>query len=193
MAVSRIASTTASVTVPEPLLLEDLQVGDRWESGWREITSADVADFARLTGDHDPLHEQGESQPAEGGRSPFGEPVAHGLLGLGVMAGLSADHPRASTLALVGVTDWSFEHPIYFEDRVQVVTEIETIEPHGRRAGRVTWFRQLLNQDGRLVQQGRIITLVARRSPSRRAASACQTATARPASNGHRQDRRRPR
>ncbi len=65
----------------EPLYLEDMRVGDRWSSEFREITSVDVEDFATLTGDHDPLHR------SDSGHSPFGEPVAHGLLGLSVLAG----------------------------------------------------------------------------------------------------------
>ncbi|MDB4353405.1 MaoC/PaaZ C-terminal domain-containing protein [bacterium] len=65
-----------------------------------------MADFALLTGDHDPLHEDG------GMASPFGEPVAHGLLGLSVLAGLSSSRPDVATLALVAISDWHFESPV---------------------------------------------------------------------------------
>ncbi len=146
----------------ETLYLEDIEVGDRWSTDWREITAEDVADFAALTGDHDPLHTQ------DGAASPFGKPVAHGLLGLGVLAGLSSERPNAATLAFVGIADWQFEAPIFFGDRVQVQTEIEEIQQHGRRAGRVTWIRQLLNQHGKVVQRGRFVTLVASRARARR-------------------------
>jgi 3-hydroxybutyryl-CoA dehydratase len=152
-----------------PLYLEDMQVGDRWLSDWREITGDDVADFALLTGDNDPLH-----TPA-GSASPFGEPVAHGLLGLSILAGLSSEKPNVATLALVGISDWQFEAPIFFGDRVQVATEIESIQQHGRRAGRVTWIRQLLNQHGRVVQRGRIVSLVATRARARRLSSQEET------------------
>ena len=148
-----------------PLYLEDLDVGDCWHSDWREISSQDVANFASLTGDHDPLHTD------DGASSPFGEPVAHGLLGLSVLAGLSTEHPSVATLALVGLEDWQFEAPIFFGDRVQVVTEVEEIALHGRRAGRVTWKRQLLNQHGRVVQRGRFVSLVATRARARRLVS----------------------
>lgn len=151
-----------AVSSSQRLFLEDIQVGDRWSSEFREITSDDVEEFAVLTGDHDPLHQSGADH------SPFGEPVAHGLLGLSVLAGLSSRSPIVATLALVGISEWQFESPIFFGDRVRVVTEIEAIQQHGRRAGRVTWLRQLLNQDGRIVQRGRIITLVASRNRGRR-------------------------
>ncbi len=93
--------------------------------------------------------------------------MAHGLLGLSVLAGLGSDHPNASTLALVGISDWQFEAPIFFGDRVQVVTEVVQIQQHGRRAGRVTWLRQLVNQHGKIVQRGNFVTLVATRSRAR--------------------------
>ena len=149
-------------TDTEPLYLEDMSVGDRWLSEWREINAGDVANFAALTGDNDPLHSD------DGSFSPFGRPVAHGLLGLSVLAGLSSEKPNVCTLALISIADWQFEAPIFFGDRVQVLTEIEEIQQHGRRAGRVTWIRQLLNQHGRVVQRGRFISLVATRARARR-------------------------
>ena len=149
-------------TQVQRLFLEDLQVGDHWLSDEREITAEDVADFALLTGDHDPLHEDG------GMASPFGEPVAHGLLGLSVLAGLSSSRPTVATLALVGISDWQFESPVFFGDIVCVRTEVRELQPHGRRAGRVTWIRELVNQHGRVVQRGHFVTLVSSRSRIRR-------------------------
>ncbi len=158
-----------SSTDTELLYLEDINVGDRWLSEWRKITADDVSDFASLTGDHDPLHREDADE------SPFGEPVAHGLLGLSVLAGLSSEQPNAATLALVGISDWQFEAPIFFGDEVQVLTQIEEIQQHGRRAGRVTWIRQLLNQHGRVVQRGRFVSLVATRARARRLSGQDQT------------------
>ncbi len=145
------------------LYYEDLAVGQCWKSPSRRITKDDVTSFSSLTGDFDPLH---RSAAAGSGTktilpSPFGEPVAHGLLGMSVLAGLSTEHPRAATLALVGIMDWQFENPIFFDEVVHVVTQVETVIPHGRRAGRITWLRKLISSDGRLLQQGRFVTLVA--------------------------------
>lgn len=145
------------------LFYEDLAVGQCWKSPSRRITKEDIASFSTLTGDFDPLHLS--SMPTGGTKklmqSPFGEPVAQGLLGLGVLAGLSTEHPRAATLALVGITDWQFENPIYFDEVVHAITQVEAVVAHGRRAGRITWLRKLISSDGRLLQQGRIVTLVA--------------------------------
>lgn len=146
-----------------PLFFEDLHVGDDWYSESRKIASHDVVDFADLTGDHDPLH----SQQAD---SPFGGQVAHGLLGLSIMAGLSSADPCVQTLALVKISDWEFQHPIYPGDTVTAITEVAALEPYGRRAGRVTWHRRLINQNGLTVQSGTLVTLVAARKRAPRVA-----------------------
>ncbi len=64
------------------LFAEDLKIGDRWATELREVSAEDVAQFAELTGGHTPLH--GDDAAA----SPYGKPIAHGLLGLSLLAGL---------------------------------------------------------------------------------------------------------
>ncbi|KAA5543887.1 acyl dehydratase [Roseiconus nitratireducens] len=144
--------------VDELVYAEDLSTGLCWTSEFRRVTAADVADFARLTGDNDPLHRDASES------SPFGRPIAHGLLGLSILAGLGTRYPNASTLALVGIEDWEFIAPVFFGDSVQVRNEVVDVQPHGRRAVRVRWLRQLINDQGRVVQQGHFITLVGSRS-----------------------------
>jgi acyl dehydratase len=73
-----------------------------------------------------------------------------------------------ATLALIGISDWEFNAPIFFGDRVHVVTRVTDVSTHGRRAGRVTWLRQLFNQNNRVVQKGTFVTLVAARVREKR-------------------------
>ena len=150
----RPGETSRPVQSATPLFSEDLQVGDCWTTELREITGKDVTDFASLTGDHTPLH--GDN----GAASPYGKPIAHGLLGLSILAGLGTNYPKASTLAFVSIEEWQFLAPVFFGDKVQARNEIIQIDPHGRRAVKVRWLRQLLNGEGRVVQQGHFITLV---------------------------------
>lgn len=145
-----------------PLYCEDLELGDTWTTDLREITANNVRDFADLTGDHTPLH--GDDAAA----SPYGKPIAHGLLGLSILAGLGTNYPRASTLAFVSIENWQFLAPVFFGDKVQARNEIVEIQSHGRRAAKVRWLRQLLNEDGRVVQQGHFITLVGSKSRNRK-------------------------
>jgi 3-hydroxybutyryl-CoA dehydratase len=140
----------------ECLYLEDLAVGASWTSPARTITETDIVSFAGMTGDFDPLHMDHEYAR----QTPYGKPIAHGLLGLSVLAGLSSTCPRVRTLALVKISDWQFQRPVFVGDTVHAVTQVEQIVPHGRRSGEVVWFRKLVNQRGECVQSGRLVTLV---------------------------------
>lgn len=141
------------------LYFEDLSIGDRWVSTARQIQEEDVFNFAHLTGDLDPLHM--DARFAE--RTPFRERIAHGVLGLAILTGLGSENPRVETVALLGISDWKFHHPIFFDDTVHSITSVVSLEGKGRRRGRVTWHRQLVNQEGRVVQEGTLVTLIATR------------------------------
>jgi acyl dehydratase len=142
---------------------EDLRLGDKFRSPSRTITRDEVARFATLTGDLNPLHLD-EAFAAE---SPFGRPIAHGLLGLSFVAGLVSDSPRIETVALLAVSHWRFIRPIYYGDQIHVVSHVVELEPNGRKRGRVVWKRDIVNQQGALVQEGIFETLVARRPLAR--------------------------
>ncbi len=139
-----------------PLYFDQMQVGDRWQSRGRTVTETDVVSFACLTGDHDPLHV--DHQFAR--QSPFGKPIAHGLLGLSLVAGLGSNHPQVNTTAFVSIEDWRFLKPIYFGDTLHVVNEVIEKRAKGRRRGYVRWKRQLFNQNGEVVQEGIFETVV---------------------------------
>ena len=109
-------------------------VGDEWESPRRTVTETDVVLFAGLSGDFNPLHVDHTS--AE--RSPFGRPVAHGLLGLAIATGLMSQAPRVDTLAFLAILEWKFHRPIVFGDTIHALSTIESLEPepNGRRGDR---------------------------------------------------------
>jgi 3-hydroxybutyryl-CoA dehydratase len=143
---------------------DDLVVGDEWESPRRTVTETDVILFAGLSGDFNPLHV--DHSAAE--NSPFGKPVAHGLLGLAIGSGLMTQAPRVDTLAFLAILEWKFHQPILFGDTIHALSRVEALLPHasGRR-GVVTWHRCLINQSGQCVQEGRTQTLVRGRHPKR--------------------------
>ncbi len=150
--------------VEEPLFFEDLSVGQIWFSAPRIITKEDVLQFAELTGDRDPLH----VDAAFASSTPFGKPIAHGLLGLSFLAGMSSTCPRVNNFALSQIRDWQFRRPIFFGDTVTAEAEVQELQPRGRRCGEVTWIRRLRNQLGELVQSGIFVTLVVCRQPTKR-------------------------
>jgi 3-hydroxybutyryl-CoA dehydratase len=155
----------------EPLYFEDLAVGQTWRSFARTITETDVVHFAGMTGDYDPLHVDHHFAR----ETPFGRPIAHGLLGLSILAGLGINSPRVNTAAFVSIENWRFLKPIFFGDTVRAENEVVALASEGRRRGRVTWKRRLVNQDGVAVQEGLLITLVNRRTPLGREAKAADT------------------
>ena len=148
----------------EFLYFEDLNPGDSWTSAARTITETDIVFFAGMTGDFDPLHVDHEFAA----NTPYGKPIAHGILGLAWMAGLSSTAPRVRNLALINIEDWRFHRPVLVGDTLHVHTVVESITPRGRRGGEVAWQRKLLNQRSECVQSGKIVTLVSRRTPAAR-------------------------
>ena len=112
--------------------------------------------FAGMTGDFTPLHVDHEYAR----QTPFGKPIAHGLLGLSVMAGLSSRCPAMHTAAFLRVREWQFVRPIHIGDTVHVETQVTERQPHGRQRGLIVWRRRLVNQHGEAVQEGVLETLV---------------------------------
>jgi acyl dehydratase len=144
----------------ELLFFEDLEVGNVWESSARTVTEADVVNFAGLTGDYDPLHVDHEYAA----RSPYKKTIAHGLLGLSLLAGLSSQCPRMCNIAFIEIRQWKFLLPVFPGDTVHTITEVAELHAKGKRNGRVVWKRRLVNQDQATAQEGVFETLVATRS-----------------------------
>jgi len=147
-----------------PLYLEDIAVGQSWTSPRRTVTEADVVNFATMTGDFNPLHVDYDYAA----KTPYRQPIAHGLLGLAWVAGLGSYFPNVNTVAFTAVRNWEFVRPLFFGDTVFVKTTCQEKIPAGRRNGKVVWERQLINQSQQVVQQGSFETLVAIRKPVRR-------------------------
>jgi acyl dehydratase len=140
----------------DPLYYEDLEVGHRYCSESRTISRSDVGDFAHLTGDDNPLHLDDDFART----TPFGRPIVHGLLGLSVAAGLGSHSPLTQTAVFIRIVDWKFLRPIYAGDTLHVETEVLDKRSSGRRRGLIVWRRQLINQDGEVVQEGTTETMV---------------------------------
>lgn len=148
----------------DTLYFDDVEVGNHWCSPTRTIRDADLAGFADLTGDDNPLHLDREFAS----RTPYGKPIAHGLLGLSLVAGLGSHSPLMHTAAFVRIVDWRFLKPVYVGDTVHVETIVIEKRVTGRRRGIVTWKRQLVNQDNDVVQEGTAETLVLKHAAAKR-------------------------
>lgn len=142
---------------PQHLYFDDVEVGQQWESLGRTITEADIVHFAGLSGDFNPIHIDHEFAKT----TPFRRPIAHGLLVFSVASGLGLFAPPMRTLAIVSIKDWQFKGPIFAGDTIHVRSTVVAKEVRARgRRGEITWRREILNQENKLIQEGITITLV---------------------------------
>jgi acyl dehydratase len=143
---------------------DDVEVGQEWESPGRTVTEADLVNFAGLSGDFNPIHVDHEFART----TPFRRPVAHGLLVLSMSSGLGLHAPAMRTLALLGVREWKFVEPVFIGDTVRVRSTLLEKEVRGRgRRAVLTWQRQIVNQEGKVVQEGVMQTLVEGRAAAK--------------------------
>jgi 3-hydroxybutyryl-CoA dehydratase len=154
------------------LYADDVEAGQEWQSLGRTITEADIVNFAGLSGDFNPIHLDHEFAAS----TPFHRPIAHGLLVLSIGSGLALYIPPMRTLAFVGIREWQFKGPVFIGDTVHVRTRIVEKEVRARgRRGVITWFRQVINQEGKVVQEGVTQTIVEGRGAAPREAPADPT------------------
>jgi acyl dehydratase len=139
------------------LYAEDVETGQEWESLGRTLTEADIVNFAGLSGDFNPIHLDHDFARS----TPFHRPIAHGLLVFSMASGLALYSPPMRTLAFVSIQDWQFKGPVFIGDTLHVRTRLleKEVRARGRRAV-ITWHRQILNQDGKVVQEGITKTIV---------------------------------
>ncbi len=146
-----------------PHAFEDLAPGMAFRSGPRRITRADIADFARLSGDHTRLH----SDDAYAASTPFGGVVAHGALNLAAATGLAyASGVFEGTVLAVRSMTIDFERPVFPGDALTLCLQVRELDPRPRPdRGRVTFEVEVENQDGKRVLTG-AWTLLLRRRPA---------------------------
>jgi acyl dehydratase len=139
------------------LFMDDVEAGQEWESLGRTLTEADIVNFAGLSGDFNPIHIDHEFART----TPFHRPIAHGLLVFSVASGLALYSPPMRTLAFLGIRDWQFREPTFIGDTVRVRSKVLAKEVRARgRRGVLTWSRQVVNQEGTVVQEGVTQTMV---------------------------------
>jgi acyl dehydratase len=139
------------------LYFDDVAVGQQWESLGRTITEADIVNFAGLSGDFNPIHIDHEFARS----TPFRRPIAHGLLVFSIATGLGLYSPAMRTLAILNVKDWHFRAPVFVGDTIRVRCSVLEKEARSRgRRGLVTWCRQIVNQEGKTVQEGTTVTMI---------------------------------
>ena len=141
------------------LYFEEFEVGLELETRGRTITEADIVNFAGLSGDFNPMH----TDAAFAASTPFGQRVAHGLLGLSVASGLAYQMGflEGTVLAFTGL-EWKFRDPVFIGDTIRVTVKITNLRAMKAAGGGFVSFEvKVLNQNDKVTQKGEWTVLVA--------------------------------
>jgi 3-hydroxybutyryl-CoA dehydratase len=143
------------------LFFEEFEVGHTITSPGRTITEADVVAFAALSGDWNGIH----TDAVYAATQPFGQRVAHGLLGLSIAVALALrlGFLDDTVLAFRELIEWKFSLPIFIGDTIHMqatVSETKAVRRLKGGGGLVTLEVEILNQDNKVVQKGKWSCLV---------------------------------
>jgi len=144
------------------LFYEDFEVGAEYETSGRTIAESDILQFAALTGDWNSLHTD-EDYCKSG---PFGQRIAHGLLGLALMEGMKYRLGLLDGTAIASL-GWTvtFSKPIFIGDTVRVRVRIkDKRETRNPERGIVNEIVELINQRGEVVTEAEHGLMMQRRA-----------------------------
>lgn len=131
----------------------DFYVGER-ASLTKTVSEADVAIYADLIGDFNPLHVDDEYAR----KSRFGRRIAHGMLTAGLISAVLGNKlPGAGGIYLSQQIE--FLAPVYLGDTIATTVEVTAWRPDKRI---LTLKTDCYNQDERQVVTGKAVLLVDR-------------------------------
>ena len=143
--------------------IEEFEVGQVDVSRARTITETDVVQFSWISGDVNPMH----TDAVHSAKSPIGQRIALGALGLSIATGLSASlgYLDGTAVAALGIDEWKFLKPILFNDTIRLRATVVSARPTSRSDRGVLVRRmELLNQHDDVVQTGLMTTMVLTRA-----------------------------
>ena len=143
---------------PFRIPFNDLELGDTLKSKEREVTSADIEQFAALSGDNFYAH----MSDTEAARNPlFGGRVAHGYFLISAAAGLFVDPDYGPVLGNYGIDELRFVKPVKPGDRIKVrLTCARKSLRADKGWGEVAWDTEITNQNQETVAVYQVLTMV---------------------------------
>jgi len=131
--------------------IDEIQVGQVAEMA-KTVTEADIALFAGVTGDFNPVH----VDAVAAAQSRFGERIAHGMLSAGFISAVIAMRlPGPGSIYLSQTL--RFTKPVRIGDTVTTRVEVVEVVAPKRRLRLATVCR---NQNGETVVEGEAVVLV---------------------------------
>ena len=142
------------------LYFEEFTVGRKIVTVGRTIAESDIFTFAGLSGDFNQIHTDAEFAKT----TPFGQRVAHGLLGVAITSGLAMRTGvlEGTVIAFREISEWKFIKPVFIGDTIHAeltVTETKSLPRLG--GGSVTIVFDVQNQKNETVMKGTWVVLVA--------------------------------
>jgi 3-hydroxybutyryl-CoA dehydratase len=150
---------TDKFTQRRGLYFEEFEVGWNIVTSGRTITESDIVAFAGLSGDYNQIHTDAEFSK----KTPYGQRVAHGLLGLSIASGLAMRTGvlEGTVLAFREINEWKFIKPVFIGDSVHVEMKVKETKALPRiGAGSILIVVELQNQDNETVMKGEWTVLV---------------------------------
>ena len=135
-----------------------LRIGQSAVSPGRTIGEGDINLFAGLVGDFTPIH----MDETFARQSPHGTRIAHGPHGMATAIGM-ATHTGLFGERVIGLVNisWDFMGAVKIGDTIRSKITVESVRPTSK-PGRslATYDFEVLNQDDRMVQRGRMLVVV---------------------------------
>jgi oxepin-CoA hydrolase/3-oxo-5,6-dehydrosuberyl-CoA semialdehyde dehydrogenase len=143
---------------PFRIPFNDLKLGDTLKSREREVTVADIEQFAALSGDNFYAH----MSETEAARNPlFGGRVAHGYFLISAAAGLFVDPDYGPVLGNYGLDELRFVKPVKPGDKIKVrLTCARKSLRADKGWGEVAWDTEITNQNEETVASYYVLTMV---------------------------------
>lgn len=142
------------------LTFEEFNMGDVYKSQARTVTESDVAQFAGLSGDFNPLHTDAEFART----TPFGERIAHGMLVMAMATGMAnwTGVFEGTTIALAE-QQIRYKGVVKFGDTIYLqLTVADKKETSKTDRGIVKFDAAVINQNGDTVIDGQWTLLMKR-------------------------------
>jgi acyl dehydratase len=121
------------ITSQHGMWFDEFEAGQQIITPGRTITESDIVSFAGLSGDYNQIHTDAEFAA----RTPFGQRVAHGLLGLSIASGLAMRTGvlEGTVIAFREINNWKFTNPIFIGDTIHAELNIIETKPIPRVGG----------------------------------------------------------
>jgi acyl dehydratase len=138
---------------------EEFEIGQKIITVGRTLAESDIFTFAGFSGDYNQIHTDAEF--AKG--TPFGQRVAHGLLGLSIASGLAMRTGilEGTVIAFREINNWKFIAPVFIGDTIHVEMEVVETKALPRiGGGSVVITLDVKKQSGETTMKGNWTVLV---------------------------------